>query len=346
MNPPDRSVIYRVSRNGHVMGECDIDRIVELLDVGEFLWTDLYWGQGMAGWSPMTNLRSEVLAAKTFPPVVAVSRPAASGRRGLSPAGPPVSAPAASRVAGWWWGVGAVLLGALAGLLTTHFFPTIVVVDRPVEKIVEKVVEKPVEVVRTVEKVVDRPVEVVRMVDKIVEVPAALTPDQREAVILMDRLHDPKRRTVGVGLFGLSERVKIFYLVEGKGSGNLNSGAIVSRVESAFRGHGFTVIPKDSKESPYSVVKIGGLFLEDTNANGITLSVSGNYRITVAQPTLVMNPYDKADSASREIKIGLADLYSAGGSINYGANNFYKVPEVFARAAEDCAKELRKAQDN
>ena len=74
-----------------------------------------------------------------------------------------------------WATVGTV--GALAGLMTTYFFPTIVVVDRPVEKIVEK----PVEVVRTVEKVVDRPVEVVRMVDKIVEVPTALTPEQQEA---------------------------------------------------------------------------------------------------------------------------------------------------------------------
>ncbi len=343
MNPPDRTVIYRVSRNGHVMGEYDIDRVVELIDAGEFLWSDLYWGQGMSGWAPLTNLRAEVLAAKTFPPVAATPRPVSSGRRGIPPVGAtaPTSVPA-SRVSGWWWLAGAVLLGILSGMITTHFFPTIVHVDRPVEKIVEKTVEKPVEVIRTVEK----PVEVIKMVDKIVEVPAALTTEQREAITLMDRLHDPKKRTVGVGLFGLSERVKIFYLVEGKGSGNLNSGAIVSRVESAFRGHGFTVIHKDSKEAPYSVVKIGGLFLEDTNGNGVTLSVSGNYRITVAQPAIVMNPYDQAGSASREIKIGLADLYSAGGSINYGANNFYRVPEVFARAAEDCAKELRKAHSN
>jgi hypothetical protein len=346
MNPPDRTVIYRVSRNGHVMGEYDIDRIVELLDVGEFLWTDLYWGQGMAGWSPMTNLRSEVLAAKTFPPVVAASRPAASGRRGMAPGGAPVSAPAASGVAGWWWVLGAVVVGALAGLTTTHFFPTIVVVDRPVDKIVEKIVEKPVEVVRTVEKVVDRPVEVVRMVDKIVEVPTALTPEQQEALVLVERLHDPKRRTVGVGLFKVSEKVKILYDVEGAGSGHLNSGAIVSRVESAFRGHGFTVLPRDYKGSPYTIVTISGLFLEDTNSNGIVMSISGGYRITVSQPGLVLNPFDKAPSSSREIKIGLVDLYSRSGSIDYGSSNFYKVPDVFARVAEDCAKELRKAQDN
>ncbi len=342
MNPPDRTVIYRVSRNGHVMGEFDIDRIVELLDAGEFLWTDLYWGQGMSGWSPMTNLRSEVLAAKTFPPVVAISRPTASGRRAMSPAGVPASAASASGVAGWWWVVGAVVVGALAGLMTTYFFPTIVVVDRPVEKIVEK----PVEVVRTVEKVVDRPVEVVRMVDKIVEVPTALTPEQQEALVLVERLHDPKRRTVGVGLFKLSEKVKVVYDVEGAGSGHLNSGAIVSRVESAFRGHGFTVLPRDYRGSPYTIVSISGLFLEDTNSNGIVMSISGGYRITVSQPGLVLNPFDKAPSSSREIKIGLVDLYSRSGSIDYGSSNFYKVPDVFARVAEDCAKELRKAQDN
>ncbi len=334
MNPPDRTAIYRVSRNGHVLGEHDIDRIVELLGSGELQWTDLCWTQGMAGWGPLTHLRNEVAAAKAFPPVAAMPGHATAGRRRISPPPSqvvsPTVAPAGS--SGWWWIVGGVTAGALVGLLCSHLFPTVVQVERPVEK----VVEKPVEVVRTVEKVVDRTVE--RKAD--------LSPEQREALVLVDRLFDPKKRTVGVGLFKLSNRVKVFYEVEGKGRGNINSGAIVSRVESAFRGHGFTVLPRDSKESPYSIVKIGGLFLEDTSSSGSVISISGSYRVTVGQPVLALNPFDEDSAETRAIKVGIVDLYTFSGAIDYGSNNFYKVPDVFARAAEECATKLRLAQGN
>lgn len=330
MNQPNRTLIYRVSRSGHVMGEYDIDRIVELLDSGEFLWTDLCWAQGMAGWVPLSALRSEVAAAKAFPPVAAMSAPVASGRRRTQVPPAQVSAPqpAPSGVAGWWWIVGGVVLGALVGLLVTHLFPNVVQVDRPVEK----VVEKPVEVVRTVEKVVDRKID--------------LSIEEKEMLVLGGRILDPTERVVGVRLFKISDRVKIFYEVEGKGRVNVNSGAIVSRVESAFRGHGFTVLPKDSKETPYSIVKIGGLFLEQTNSNGLVLAVSGSYRVSIAQPLIALNPFDASKAESRIIKVGIVDLYSRQGAIDYGSDNFYKIPDVFARAAETCAEELRKAQNN
>ena len=348
MNPPNRSLIYRVSRSGHVMGEYDIDRIVELLDSGEFLWTDLCWAQGMAGWAPLSNLRVEVAAVKAFPAAAAMPTPVASGRRRMQAPSAQTAAPqaSASGVAGWMWIVGGVTLGALVGLLTTHLFPNVVTVDRPVEKIVEKIVDRPVEVIRTVEKVVDRPVEVVRMVEKRVEVPASMSDEQRASILLVDRMYDPSKRTVGVKLFKLSNRVKVFYEVEGEGRGNLDSGAIVSRVESAFRGHGFSVLARDSKETPYSVVKIGGLFLETRTNAGAVISIAGSYRVTISQPLLALNPFDESPVESRAIKIGMVDLYSVRGAIDYGANNFYKVPSVFAGAAEDCAKELRKAQDN
>jgi hypothetical protein len=322
------------------MGEFDIDRIVELLDSGEFMWTDHCWHKGLTGWAPLDSLRSEVAAAKAFPPVAAMPGPVASGRRRTPPPAATASpVPKASvGFSGWWWIFSGVTLGALTGLLATYLFPTVVQVDR----VVEKVVEKPVEVVR----VVERPVEVIKVVDKSVEVPAALTPEQREAVVLMERLNDPERRTAGVGLFNVSEKIKVIYGVEGRGSSHLNSGAIVSRVESAFKGHGFTVLPRDFKGAPFSIVKITGLFLEDTNSQGNVMSISGGYRITISQPALVMNPFDKETSSSREIKIGMVDLYSSGGAIDYGSNNFYKVPDVFARAAEDCAREMRRVNGN
>jgi len=340
MNQPNRTLIYRVSRSGHVIGEYDIDRIVELLDSGEFLWTDLCWAQGMAGWAPLSALRAEIAAAKAFPPVVATPTPVASGRRRMQAPTAQTAAPqvSASGIAGWMWIVGGVTLGALVGLLTANLFPKVVTVDRPVEKIVEK----PVEVVRTIEK----PVEVVRTVEKRVEMPASLSDEQRASFVLVDRMYDPSKRTVGVKLFKLSNRVKVFYEVEGEGRGNLDSGAIVSRVESAFRGHGFTVIGRDSKETPYNVVKIGGLFLESRTNSGAVISISGSYRVTIAQPLLALNPFDDSPVETRAIKIGMVDLYSVRGAIDYGSNNFYKVPAVFATAAEDCAKELRKAQEN
>jgi len=342
MNPPDRTVIYRVSRNGHVMGEYDIDRIVELLDVGEFLWTDLYWGQGMADWSPMTNLRSEVLAAKTFPPVVAMSRPAASGRRGMSPAGAPVSASAASRVAGWWWGVGAVLLGALAGLLTTHFFPTIVVVDRPVEKIVEKIVEKPVEVVRTVEK----PVEVIKMVDKIVEVPAVLTPEQNASIVFTRRLFDTEQRRIGVSLFKLSDKVKVIVDLEGEGASRLSGGLVQAKVESAFRRQGFKVLSKDSDDYPFTIVEVNGVFLENKYGDGSVIGISGSYELEIRQPLICFNPWDFSGPEKRMIMGGNVKVYEKAGTLKYGISNLYKVPDVYEGIAEEAANDLRKAQDN
>jgi hypothetical protein len=329
MNQPNRTLIYRVSRSGHVIGEYDIDRIVELLDSGEFLWTDLCWAQGMAAWAPLSNLRSEVAAVKAFPAAAAMPTPVASGRRRMQAPAAQTAAPqvSASGIAGWMWIVGGVTLGALVGLLTTHLFPNVVQVDRPVEKIVEK----PVEVIRTVEKIVDRKI--------------SLTDEQAEGLVLAARINDPTERKIGVRLFKLSNRVKVLYGVEGKGRSNVDSGTIVARVESAFRGHGFTVLPKDSKESPYSVVKVGGLFLETTASNGSVLSISGSYSVTIAQPLLALNPFDNSKAEFRTIKVGMVDLYTREGAIDYGANNFYKVPDVFARAAETCAEDLRKAQD-
>jgi hypothetical protein len=343
MNPPDRTAIYRVSRNGHVMGEFDIDRVAELLDAGEFLWTDLYWAQGMSEWASLTSLRPEVLAARAFPPVAAVSRPVSSGRRGSSPVGVPTSArPAVAGIAGWWWLAGSLLLGCIAGLVTTRLFPKIVEVDRPVEKIVEKIIEKPVEVVRTVEK----PVEVVRMVDKIVEVPAVLTPEQQTAILFTRRLFDSDQRRVGVSLFKLSDKVKVYIDLEGEGASRLSRGLIQARVETAFRRQGFKVLAQDSEDYPFTVVEVGGVFLENKYGDGSVVGISGSYQLEIRQPLICFNPWDESGAAKRLIMGGNVKVYEKAGTLKYGLSNLYKVPDVYERMAEEASNDLRKAQDN
>jgi hypothetical protein len=175
------------------MGEFDIDRIVELLDSGEFLWTDLCWTQGMSGWAPLTQLRGAVAAAKAFPPVAAMAVPVASGRRRAQPPMPQASPSqvTSSSVAGWGWIAGGVILGAVVGLLITYLFPNVVMVDRPVDRVVEK------------------PVEVVRFVEKRVEVPAVLSSEQQNAITFYSRFYDFPKHKRGSRLFGVSDRVKI-----------------------------------------------------------------------------------------------------------------------------------------
>jgi hypothetical protein len=332
MNPPDRSLIYRVSRGGHVMGEFDIDRIVDLLDSGEFLWTDLCWCQGMSGWTPLANLRSEVAAAKAFPPVAAMPGPVATGRRTRqSAAGPTVAIQkSAAGFAAWWWVVAGVSLGALIGLLTTHFFPTVVQVDRPVDRVVEKIVEKPVEVVRVVEKRVD--------------VPAALNSSQAEAILFHQRLQDMKSHKDGPRLLKVSNSVKVFASFSGDGAYAVSSGLVTSRVESAFRRQGFKVLTRESEEAPYSVVRVRGNML-NTDISGTSI-VSGSYEVSIQQFVTYFNPFNDMSDRLMPIKSEEVTLYEYSGAFIYGRTNFRSIPEVFEKAAEQAANALRKAYDN
>jgi hypothetical protein len=314
------------------MGEFDIDRIVDLLDSGEFLWTDLCWCQGMAGWAPLANLRSEVAAAKAFPPVAAMPAAVSSGRRPRQPvAGAPVAAPKSSAGSGgWWWIVAGVSLGALIGLLTTHFFPTVVQIDRPVDRVVEKIVEKPVEVVRVVEKRVD--------------VPAALNSSQAEAILFHQRLQDMKSHKDGPRLLKVSNSVKVFASFSGDGAYAVSSGLVTSRVESAFRRQGFKVLTRESEEAPYSVVRVRGNML-NTDISGTSI-VSGSYEVSIQQFVTYFNPFNDMSDRLMPIKSEEVTLYEYSGAFIYGRTNFRSIPEVFEKAAEQAANALRKAYDN
>jgi hypothetical protein len=314
------------------MGEYDIDRVVELLDSGEFLWTDLCWTQGMAGWAPLSALRGEIAAAKAFPPVAAAAAPVASGRRlrqapPAQPAASQANAPAAS---GWAWVVGGVTLGALVGLLTAHLFPNVVEVDRPVEKIVEKIVDRPVEVIRTVERRVD--------------VPAALSAEQKAAEVFFRRFFDFNEHKKGNALFKVSNRVKVFTNFSGDGKYAVSEGLVRAKVESVFRSQGFKVLTEDSKESPYSIIDINGNILDSGSRPGI--SVSGSYSIEISQFVHFMSSSDDASPSTMVIKDAELTLYRKGGVLIYGSQHFGDIPEAYEKFAQQAAGELRKAYDN
>jgi hypothetical protein len=305
MNHPDRSVVYRVSRNGHVMGEFDIDRIVELLDSGEFLWTDLCWAQGMAGWGPLTGLRAEVAAAKAFPPVAAVPAPVASGRRRVPPA-PALVSPSqamASKPSGWAWVAGGVTLGALVGLLTTHLFPQVVLVDRPVEKIVE--------------------------------VPAALTAVQLEAIEFAKKKEDAFRREVGweatsmVPVFDKKIRVIVSSQAD---QGAVSIESIRARVESVFRRNGYVVITEtDSAQFASTVVIARLLCVDPKNEN----QLSGYVSLEVKQCMFVAG-----GGIMKQAWVAVTDY---GMTIQYGRLSFHQVPGLFDDLAVRASNDLLKA---
>jgi hypothetical protein len=328
MKPPNRSIIYRVSRSGHVMGEYDIDRIVELLDSGEFLWTDLCWAQGMAGWAPLSNLSAEVAAAKAFPPVAAMPMPLASGRRRMQAPSSQMTTPQATTpsVAGWMWIVGGVTLGALVGLLTTQLFPNTVLVDRPVEK------------------VVDRPVEVIRTVERRVDIPAVLTPEQKAAEVFYRRFYDYKEHKKGLRLFNVSSRVKVMSYFSGDGMYALSEGLIRTKVESAFRAQGFKVLSEDSTEYPFNTIDVYGTVLDSGVSKGV--SVAGSYGLEISQSITYLNNFETSLPSDVVIKSGNVELYRKSGAYFFGSQRFGDIVSAYERIAQEAAGELRKVNDN
>jgi hypothetical protein len=149
-----------------------------------------------------------------------------------------------------------------------------------------------------------------------------------------------------MSLFKLSDRVKVIGGFEGEGAHRLSDRLILARVETAFRQQGFKVLNKDSKEFPYTLVRVGGVFLENKYADGTVVGVSGSYEMELLQPLICFSSYDASGPEKCVIKAGNMKLYERGGTLNYGVNNLNKVPEVFQRIAEEGANDLRKAQDN
>jgi hypothetical protein len=248
----------------------------------------------------------------------------------------------------WLLLAGMILMG-LAGLaLGALAFPREKIVEKPVEVTVEKIVEKPVD--RVVEKVVEKPVDriVEKVVERRVEVPAKLTEGQENAISFATRAWSPKPEfTRPDGLQKLSDRISVVNNISGEGSRHISPGLVQARVERMFRSAGFKIVDSNSTDYPYSIVSIGGVFLESRAYNSQdVISVSGSYSIKILQPLVYFSSWDKTPVAQFKFMRGLIPLYQDGGSLNYGRDNFYKVADIYGALAEEAASSLRKAQDN
>lgn len=230
-------------------------------------------------------------------------------------------------------GLGGAILGSVA-------FPRDRMVDRPVEVVIEK--EVPVE--KIVEKPVDRPVEVVKVVEK--QVPAPLTPAQQSAIEFATKAFDVNSVTLGPTLVKLSDKVMVKLFLEGDGASRFSHSEVRTAVENAFRRQGFKVLAVGSKEYPYTVVNVSGVYLENRGYGGQILGVSGSYDLSLRQPIIYFTGHNLTNIADARFYVGEVPLHSDSGTLNYGSNNYWKIPDVYGRMADTAASELRKALES
>lgn len=84
LNPLARPVTYHLSRNGQPTGTCSKEEAVARYSRGEILPTDLVWCEGMANWTP---------ASQVFGPVPSAAPVTAPLPTASTPLPPPVNAP-------------------------------------------------------------------------------------------------------------------------------------------------------------------------------------------------------------------------------------------------------------
>jgi hypothetical protein len=117
-------------------------------------------------------------------------------------------------------------------------------------------------------------------------------------------------------------------------------------VENAFRRQGFRVLPVGSKEYPYTVVSVGGVYLENRGYGGQVLGVSGSYDLSLRQPIIYFTGHNLTNLADARFYVGEVPLHNDAGTLNYGSNNYWKIPDVYGRMADTAASELRKALES
>ena len=230
-------------------------------------------------------------------------------------------------------GLGGAFLGSVA-------FPREKLVDRPVEVVIEK--EVPVE--KVVEKLVDRPVEVVKVVEK--QVPAQLTPAQTYALEFARKAFDFANATPGPTLIKLSDRVLVVVDLEGDGASRFSHASVRTVIENAFRAQGFRVLPAGSKEYPYTVVKAGGVYMENRFGYGNeVVGVYGAYELSLRQPVAYFNSSNATDVSQVRFYLGEIPLHHQAGTLMYGSSNYVRIPAVYESMAQNAASDLRKAFD-
>ena len=256
MGIPDRSAVYKIRRGSHVMGDFDIDRIVQQLDWGELFETDFYLPPGSKRWLPLERLKAEIDSARATGVVSPKSGPggaqsrrssASKSHKSTSSAG--VSAPAhAVKPSSGKSVLGPLFAGLIIGVTASFILMPVKVIERPVEKIVERPVDRVVE----------------RVVVRDVEVPAAPAGEHAAAIQYYQKMEDALKRRVGIGssvlLPVVGGRIAIRISMDAVLEASAGPVAVElhKRVEDVFRAEGFEVIPADDRgPAPLTVVNVG-----------------------------------------------------------------------------------------
>jgi hypothetical protein len=266
MKAPDRSIIYTVSKNGHVMGDFDIERLAQYIDWGELSFdSDHYNTDDIEDWRPLSDLKGEVAAAKANPPQAS----ATVVRKPRTKKAPPVKPkrqlvkPSLKAVPKLRWGMPlslGIIAGCVAAYVAAHFLMSFMDI-RPEDRIV----------VRTVD----------RVVEKVVEVPGrnTFTP---EAARLRDLgIKVESARELGndeAAIFPFVKSAPVYLKVSVVGGvirGAITEARLRDRIESLLRSKGFHFSPdRNSVETEIEV---------ELQVFGTAPHISGHYAFTLRQ---------------------------------------------------------------
>ena len=266
MKAPDRSIIYTVSKNGHVMGDFDIDTLAQHIDWGELSFdSDQYNTDDFDDWRPLSELKGEVTATKANPPQAAatvVRKPRAKKAPPVKPKRQLVK-PSLKAVPKPRWGMPlslGIITGCVAAYVAAHLLMTFIDI-RPEDRII----------VRTVD----------RIVEKVVEVPGtnALTPEaarQRDIGVKVESAHDFGNDKAAVFPFDKASPVHLrVSVVGGVIRGAITEARLRDRIESLLRSKGFHFSPdQNSVETEIEV---------ELQVFGTAPHISGHYAFTLRQ---------------------------------------------------------------
>ena len=266
MKAPDRSIIYTVTKNGHVMGDFDIDRLAQYIDWGELSFdSDHYNTDDFDDWRPLSDLKGEVAATKANPPQTAatvVRKPRAKKAPPVKPKRQVIK-PSPTVVAKPRWGM-PLWLGIITGCVAAYLFAYLLMtfIDiRPEDRII----------VRTVD----------RIVEKVVEVPGrnAFTPEaarQRDLGIKVESARELGNDEAAIFPFDKSAPVYLkVSVVGGVIRGAITEARLRDRIESLLRSKGFHFSPdQNSVETEIEV---------ELQVFGTAPHISGHYAFTVRQ---------------------------------------------------------------
>ena len=262
MKAPDRSIIYTVTKNGHVMGDFDIDRLAQYIDWGELSFdSDHYNTDDFDDWRPLSELKGEVAATKANPPQAAatvVRKPRAKKAPPVKPKRQLVK-PSLKAVPKPRWGM-PLSLGIITGCVAAYLLMTFIDI-RPEDRII----------VRTVD----------RIVEKVVEVPGrnAFTPEavrHRDLGIKVESARELGNDEAAIFPFDKSAPVYLkVSVVGGVIRGAITEARLRDRIESLLRSKGFHFSPyQNSVETEIEV---------ELQVFGTAPHISGHYAFTVRQ---------------------------------------------------------------